>query len=69
MENPVEGFNDKVAESVKKYCDDEQFVENVLDFVTQFAGKSQIQYILEKTQKYEMDNGEIMNFSCVEMDC
>lgn len=69
MENPVEGFNDKVAEYVKKYCDDEQFVENVLDFVNQFAGKSQIQYILEKTQKYEMDNGEIMNFSCVEMDC
>ena len=69
METPVEGFNDKVAEAVKKYSDKEPFVENVLEFVYQFAGKDQIQHILEKTQKYEMANGEIMNFSCVEMDC
>ena len=69
METPVEGFNDKVAEAVKKYSDKEPLVENVLEFVHQFAGKYQIQHILEKTQKYEMDTGEIMNFSCVEMDC
>jgi hypothetical protein len=69
MKTPVEGFNEKVAEAVKKYSDDEQFVETVLDFVTQFAGKYQIQHMLEKTQKYEMDTGEIMNFSCVEMEC
>jgi hypothetical protein len=69
MTTPVEGFNEKVAEAVKKYSEKEPFVENVLEFVHQFAGKYQIQHILEKTQKYEMDTGEIMNFSCVEMDC
>ena len=69
METPVEGFNDKVAEAVKKYSDKEPLVENVLEFVHQFAGKYQIQHMLENTQKYDMDTGEIMNFSCVEMDC
>ena len=69
MENPVEGFYAKVADAVKKYSDNESFVENVLAFVHQFAGKYQIRHILEKMQKYEMENGEIMNFSCVKMDC
>lgn len=69
MDTPVEGFNEKVSEAVKKYSEKEPFVENVLEFVHQFAGTYQIRHILEKRQKYEMDNGEIMNFSCVEMDC
>lgn len=69
MKNPVEGFYNKVADAVKKYSEKEPFVENVLEFVHRFAGKYKIQHIFETLQKYEMENGEIMNLSCVKMDC
>ena len=69
MKKRVDGLEDKVKDIVKKYSADENFIESVWYRVEGFASDIDVEYILEKMQKYEMASGENMNFSCVEMEC
>ena len=69
MKKLVDGVEDKVKCIVKKYSTDEDFIESVWWLVESFASDTQVEYILERMQKYEMTSGENMNFSCVEMEC
>lgn len=69
MKKRVDGLEDKVNGIVKKYSSDEDFIESVWWLVESFASDTQVEYILERMQKYEMTSGENMNFSCVEMEC
>lgn len=69
MKERVDGIEDKVKGIVKKYSDDEDFIESVWYSVEGFASDGDVEYILERMQKYEMGSGENMNFSCVEMEC
>lgn len=69
MKNLVDGLEDKVKDIVKKYSTDENFIESVWSLVEGFASDRDVEYILERMQKYEMGSGENMNFSCVEMEC
>lgn len=67
--NPIEYFTVKLDAIFAEYKLDEDFVDSVKAFIGYFAGKSTLDYIFERLQKYEMPNGEIMNFSCVELEC
>lgn len=67
METRVDGHEDKVKCIVKKYSSDENYANAVWYCVKGFASAREVAYILDKMQKYEMDGGEIMNFSCIEM--
>ena len=69
MKERVDGLEEKVKDIVKKYSADEDFIESVWWLVESFASDKQVEYILERMQKYEMTSGENMNFSCVEMEC
>lgn len=69
MKKRVDGLEDKVKDIVKKYSADEDFIESVWYSVEGFASDGDVEYILERMQKYEMGSGENMNFSCVEMEC
>ena len=69
MKKRVDGLEDKVNGIVKKYSTDENFIDSVWSRVEGFASDTKVEYILERMQKYEMGSGEIMNFSCVEMEC
>lgn len=69
MKKRVDGLEEKVKDIVKKYSADENFIESVWYRVEGFASDIDVEYILEKMQKYEMASGENMNFSCVEMEC
>lgn len=67
MEKRDDGLEDKVKCIVKKYSSDENYANAVWYCVKGFASAREVAYILDKMQKYEMDDGEIMNFSCIEM--
>ena len=67
MEKRVDGREDKVKSIVKRYSIDENYADAVWHCVEGFASDIEIAYILDKMQKYEMDDGDIMNFSCIEM--
>lgn len=67
MKKRVDGLEDKVKSIVKKYSNDKNYANDVWDCVNEFASDIEVASILDKMQKYEMDDGEIMNFSCVEM--
>lgn len=69
MKKQVDGLEDKVKDIVKKYSTDENFIDSVWSRVEGFASDTNVEYILERMQKYEMTSGENMNFSCVEMEC
>ena len=69
MKKRVDGLEGKVKDIVKKYSADEDFIESVWYSVEGFASDGDVEYILERMQKYEMGSGENMNFSCVEMEC
>ena len=69
MKKQVDGLEDKVKDIVKKYSTDENFIDSVWSRVEGFASDTNVEYILERMQKYEMSSGENMNFSCVEMEC
>ena len=69
MKKRVDGLEDKVKDIVKKYSTDENFIDSVWSRVEEFASDTDVEYILERMQKYEMSSGENMNFSCVEMEC
>jgi len=69
MKERVDGLEDKVKDIVKKYSADEDFIESVWWQVESFGSNIDVEYILERMQKYEMGSGENMNFSCVEMEC
>ena len=69
MKKRVDGLEDKVKDIVKKYSTDENFIDSVWSRVEEFASDTDVEYILERMQKYEMGSGENMNFSCVEMEC
>ena len=69
MKKQVEGLEDKVKDIVKKYSTDENFIDSVWSRVEGFASDTNVEYILERMQKYEMESDENMNFSCVEMEC
>lgn len=69
MKKRVDGLEDKVKDIVKKYSTDENFIDSVWSRVEGFASDRDVEYILERMQKYEMGSGENMNFSCVEMEC
>lgn len=69
MKNRVEYIEDNVKDILKKYSTNEEFIDSVWWLVSSFASDSDVEYILEKMQKHEMDSGEIMNISCVEMEC
>ena len=69
MKKRVDGLEDKVKDIVKKYSTDENFIYSVWSRVEGFASDTNVEYILERMQKYEMGSGENMNFSCVEMEC
>lgn len=69
MTKRVDGLEDKVKDIVKKYSTDENFIDSVWSRVEGFASDTNVEYILERMQKYEMGSGENMNFSCVEMEC
>lgn len=69
MKKRVDGLEDKVKAIVKKYSTDENFIDSVWSRVEGFASSINVEYILERMQKYEMANGDNMNFSCVEMEC
>ena len=65
----VDDLEDKVKAIVKQYSADENFIDSVWSRVEGFASDTNVEYILERMQKYEMASGENMNFSCVEMEC
>lgn len=69
MKKRVDGLEDKVKDIVKKYSTDENFIDSVWSRVEGFASSINVEYILERMQKYEMASGDNMNFSCVEMEC
>lgn len=69
MKKRVDGLENKVKDIVKKYSTDENFIEAVWYCVEGFASDRDVEYILERMQKYEMGSGENMNFSCIEMEC
>ncbi|MBR6891992.1 MAG: hypothetical protein IKN15_01865 [Bacteroidaceae bacterium] len=69
MKKRVDGLEDKVKAIVKKYSTDENFIDSVWSRVEGFASSINVEYILERMQKYEMASGDNMNFSCVEMEC
>lgn len=69
MKTRIDDLEDKVKGIVKKYSDDENFIESVWYRVEGFASNVNVDYILERMQKYDMANGENMNFSCIEMEC
>ena len=69
MKKRVDGLEDKVKDIVEKYSTDENFIDSVWSRVEGFASDTNVEDILERMQKYEMENGENMNFSCVEMEC
>lgn len=69
MKKQVDGLEDKVKDIVKKYSTDENFIDSVWSRVEGFASDTNVEYILERMQKYEMESDENMNFSCVEMEC
>lgn len=69
MKKRVDGLEDKVKGIVKKYSTDENFIDSVWSRVEGFASSINVEYILERMQKYEMASGDNMNFSCVEMEC
>lgn len=69
MKKRVDGLENKVKDIVKNYSADENFIEAVWYCVEGFASDRDVEYILERMQKYEMGSGENMNFSCVEMEC
>lgn len=69
MKKRVDGLEDKVKNIVKKYSADENFIDSVWSRVEGFASGTNVEYILERMQKYEMESDENMNFSCVEMEC
>ena len=67
--NPVEHFYDKLDAIFAEYKLDEDFVDSVKCFVSDFAGKSTLNRIFESLQKYKMPNGDEMNICCIEMEC
>lgn len=69
MKKRVDGLEDKVKDIVEKYSTDENFIDSVWSRVEGFASDTNVEDILERMQKYEMENCENMNFSCVEMEC
>ena len=67
--NPVDHFTDKLDAIFAEYKLDEDFVDSVKCFVSDFASKSALDDILERMQKYEMPSGDDVNISCIEMEC
>lgn len=67
--NPVDHFTDKLDAIFAEYKLDEDFVDSVKGFISDFARKSALDDIFERMQKYEMANGDKLNFSCIDMEC
>ena len=62
-------FGVKEDEIFDKYDLDKDFKEGVQSFIREFADQYYVERLTRHMQKYEMPNGEIMNFSCVELEC
>jgi hypothetical protein len=62
-------FDIKEDEIFAKYELDKDFKESVQWFIRDFADQYYVERLTSNMQKYEMPNGEIMNFSCCEVDC
>lgn len=62
-------FGIKEDEIFDKYELDKDFKEGVQSFIREFADQYYVERLTRNMQKYEMPNGEIMNFSCVELEC
>lgn len=62
-------FGIKEDEIFAKYELDKNFKEGVQCFIREFADQYYVECLTRNMQKYKMPNGEIMNFSCVELDC
>lgn len=62
-------FGLKEDEIFDKYDLDKDFKEAVQCFIREFADQYYVERLTRNMQKYEMPNGEIMNFSCVELEC
>lgn len=62
-------FGLKEDEIFDKYDLDKDFKESVQCFIREFADQYYVERLTRNMQKYEMPNGEIMNFSCHEVEC
>ena len=62
-------FGVKEDEIFAKYELDKDFKESVRYFIRKFADQCYVERLTRNMQKYEMPNGEIMNFSCREVEC
>lgn len=62
-------FGVKEDEIFDKYALDKDFKEAVQCFIREFADQYYVEHLTRHMEKYEMPNGEIMNFSCVELEC
>ena len=63
-------FGIKADEIFAKYELDKDFKESVKCFIKLvFADQYYVERLTRNMQKYEMPNGEIMNFSCREVEC
>ena len=65
----TQDFGIKEDEIFAKYELDKDFKESVQDFIREFADQYYVERLTSNMQKYEMPNGEIMNFSCREVEC
>jgi len=65
----TQDFGVKEDEIFAKYELDKDFKESVQCFIREFADQYYVERLTSNMQKYEMPNGEIMNFSCREVEC
>ena len=65
----TQDFGIKEDEIFAKYELDKDFKESVQWFIREFADQCDVERLTSNMQKYEMPNGEIMNFSCREVEC
>lgn len=65
----TQDFGIKEDEIFAKYELDKDFKVSVRYFIRKFADQCYVERLTSNMQKYEMPNGEIMNFSCREVEC
>ena len=65
----TQDFGIKKDEIFAKYELDKDFKQSVQWFIREFADQYDVERLTSNMQKYEMPNGEIMNFSCREVEC
>lgn len=65
----TQAFDIKEDEIFAKYELDKDFKESVQWFIRDFADQYYVERLTRNMQKYEMPYGEIMNFSCHEVEC